>query len=267
MGELRHAIDRDQLLLLYQPKIDLKTTRVVGVEALVRWRHPERGMVPPDQFIPVAERSGLIRPLTLWVLDAALAQARAWRDAGLELSVAVNLSVRSLHDRDLPHEIARRLSAYQIAPGLLELEITESIIMVDPARAMDVLTQLSQLGVQLSIDDFGTGYSSLGYLKKLPVHQVKIDKSFVLEMERNKDDAVIVRSTIDLAHNLSLKVVAEGVENREIFNRLATQGCDAAQGYYISRPICADEIGRWLTNMPAQDLAFTVNPQQQPKAA
>ncbi|HXN06546.1 MAG TPA: EAL domain-containing protein [Nitrospiria bacterium] len=250
MGELRNAVDRDELFLLYQPKIDLKTSRVSGVEALVRWEHPQRGTLPPDQFIRLAEQTGLIKPLTLWVLNSALRQCRAWHMEGIEMTVAVNLSARNLLDPKLPDQIAEILQSYAVTPDCLELEITESMIMVDPARAMEVLTCLSQMGIRLSIDDFGTGYSSLSYLKKLPVNTIKIDKSFVLKMVTNKDDVVIVGSTIDLAHNLSLKVVAEGVEDRETWDQLTAMGCDTAQGYYMCRPIPPVELIRWLAESP-----------------
>lgn len=250
MGELRNALDLDQLFLLYQPKIDLKTSRISGVEALVRWKHPQRGILPPDQFIRLAEQTGLIKPLTLWVLHSALRQCLAWHREGIELSVAVNLSARNLLDPKLPDQIAEIFKSCAITVDCLELEITESIIMVDPPRAMEVLTRLSKMGIRLSIDDFGTGYSSLSYLKKLPVNAIKIDKSFVLKMATNKDDAVIVGSTIDLAHNLSLKVVAEGVEDLVTWDQLTAMGCDTAQGYYMSRPIPPVELVRWLAESP-----------------
>ncbi|MCG3114500.1 MAG: EAL domain-containing protein [Candidatus Manganitrophus sp. SA1] len=250
MGDLRHAIDRNELFLQYQPKIDLRNRSIIGVEALVRWQHPSRGTVPPDQFIPLSEQGGLIKPLTLWVLKAALSQCHAWHQAGLKLSVAVNLSARNLQDPQLPDQVARLLQAYDLGPGWLHLEITESVIMADPTRAMEILNQLSKMEVHLSIDDFGTGYSSLGYLKKLPVDEIKIDKSFVKEMAVEKDDAMIVRSTIDLAHNLGLKVVAEGIETQEIYDRLVALGCDAAQGYYISRPVSPADLLGWLTDSP-----------------
>lgn len=250
MGDLRHAIDRNELFLQYQPKIDLRNRSIIGVEALVRWQHPSRGTVPPDQFIPLSEQGGLIKPLTLWVLKAALSQCHAWRQAGLKLSVAVNLSARNLQDPQLPDQVARLLQAYDLGPGWLHLEITESVIMADPTRAMEILNQLSKMEVHLSIDDFGTGYSSLGYLKKLPVDEIKIDKSFVKEMAVEKDDAIIVRSTIDLAHNLGLKVVAEGIETQEIYDRLVALGCDAAQGYYISRPVSPADLLGWLADSP-----------------
>jgi diguanylate cyclase (GGDEF)-like protein len=250
MGDLRHAIDRNELFLQYQPKVDLRTRSIVGVEALVRWQHPSRGTILPDQFISLAEQGGLIKPLTLWVLKAALLQCRAWHQAGLKLTVAVNLSARNLQDPQLPDQVARLLQGYDLGPGWLHLEITESVIMADPSRAMEILNQLSKMGISLAIDDFGTGYSSLGYLKKLPVDEIKIDKSFVKEMAVEEGDAMIVRSTVDLAHNLGLKVVAEGVETEEIFDRLIALGCDAAQGYYISRPISPDDLPGWLRHSP-----------------
>jgi EAL domain-containing protein (putative c-di-GMP-specific phosphodiesterase class I) len=246
IGELRHAVARDQLFLHYQPKVDLHEGRVFGVEALVRWQHPQRGVIPPDQFIMMAEQTGLIKPLTLWVLKTALRQCRAWHQAGMEISMAVNLSARNLLDPKLPDQVAELLQACDVPPDWLELEITESTIMADPARAMEILTNLHKMGIRLSIDDFGTGYSSLGYLKRLPVDIIKIDRSFVMKMRTENNDAVIVRSTIDLAHNLNLKVIAEGVENREIWDQLSAQGCDAAQGYHICRPLPGAEMTFWL---------------------
>ncbi len=246
MAELRRAIEEGQLLLHYQPKIDLTTGGVNGVEVLGRWIHQELGVIPPDQFIPLAERTGLIKPLTGWVLDQALRQCRVWSQAGIEISVAVNLSVRNLLNPQLPDQVAELLQHHGILPGCLELEITESSIMADPERAREIVTRLNKMGVQLSIDDFGTGYSSLGYLKRLPVHWIKIDKSFVIHMVANESDAVIVQSTIDLAHNLGLKVVAEGVESQAVYDQLMGLGCDAVQGYYISRPLPVEELIRWL---------------------
>jgi diguanylate cyclase (GGDEF)-like protein/PAS domain S-box-containing protein len=246
MTELRYAIEHDELVLYYQPKIDLKTGHVIGVEALVRWRHPNRGLIAPDEFIPLAERTGLIKPLTLWVLTAALDQSRTWQRAGLRLSVAVNLSARNLQDPELPDQIAEMLTRSGTLPNQLELEITESTIMADPPRALEILTRLHRMHIPLAIDDFGTGYSSLGYLRKLPVSSIKIDKSFVKNMVADDGDAVIVRSTIELAHNLGLLVVAEGVETQYIWDRLASLGCDAAQGYYMSAPIPAAALTRWF---------------------
>ena len=266
MGALRRAIDDNQLFLLYQPQVCVKTGRVVGVEALVRWRHPERGVIPPDQFILLAEHAGLIKPLTLWVLTTALRQCRGWHDLGIAISVAVNLSARSLQDAGLPDQIASILHHAGAAPGSLELEITESVIMADPARALEILTRLDAMGVRLSIDDFGTGYSSLSYLKKLPVESIKIDKSFVISMVADQDDAVIVRSTIELAHTLGLKVVAEGVEQRETWDRLAALGCDFAQGYYLSRPQPADDLTPRLTESPWGVLRASADDADRPAA-
>ncbi len=250
MGELRHAIEENQLFLLYQPKINLRTARVEGVEALVRWQHPRLGLIPPDQFILLAEQTGQIKPLTQWVLEEALRQTQLWHQAGVKLSIAVNLSARNLQDPRLPDQVAEHLKRWGVPPQYLELEITEGTIMLDPARAMTILKQLNKMGVAISIDDFGTGYSSLGYLKRLPVHAIKIDKSFVIGMAVDEHDAVIVRSTIDLGHNLGLKVIAEGIENREIFDKMTALGCDAAQGYYMSRPVPPKELERWLSESP-----------------
>ncbi len=265
MGELRYAIEHNELTLFYQPKIHMPTRRVTGVEALVRWKHPHRGIIPPNEFIPLAERSGLIRPLTHWVLSAAVDQARAWERAGLQLCVAVNLSARNLLDAQLPDYLLELLSRTGAPADRLELEITESTIMADPARALEVLTRLHGMGIPLAIDDFGTGYSSLGYLKRLPVSAVKIDKSFVKNMETDDNDAVIVRSTVELAHNLGLQVVAEGVETSYLWERLAALGCDAAQGYYVSQPMPADALNRWFVDAPWQ--VAMVPPTSSPKAA
>ncbi|MBI3995999.1 MAG: EAL domain-containing protein [Nitrospirae bacterium] len=250
MGELRQAIEQNQLFLHYQPKISLLTGRIIGVEALVRWQHPEYGFVPPDQFIGPAEQTGLIHPLTQWVLDTALRQCQVWREEGLDIRVAINLSVRNLQDLQLPGQVAERLQNYALSSDRLDLEITESAIMADPTRALQVLTGLDQLGIGLSIDDFGTGYSSLGYLKKLPVDTIKVDKSFVMDMVSDESDTAIVKCAIAFGHNLGLKVVAEGVENRETWNRLAALGCDSAQGYYMSRPIPSAELARWIGESP-----------------
>ena len=212
VGELRSVIEHEGLELHYQPKVEMATGRVIGVEALVRWHHPVEGPVPPDEFVPIAERTGLIGPMTDFVLRAALAQCRRWDEAGKHLSVAVNLSARSLLDADLVDDIARALTVSGVEASKLVLEITETSVMSDAEYAMHVLNRLSSMGVTLAMDDFGTGYSSLSYLKRLPVDEVKIDKSFVLNMQQDENDAVIVRSIIDLARNLGLRVVAEGVE-------------------------------------------------------
>jgi diguanylate cyclase (GGDEF)-like protein len=242
MAELRHAIDNEELFVVFQPIADLQTARIVGVEALCRWQHPRHGLVMPDDFIPLAEHTGLIGPLTLRIVDQALRWCRDWEQAALELSVSVNLSARNLLDPQLPDAISGLLRKWKVASQRLELEITESSIMADPSRSMEVLTRLDNMGIRLSIDDFGTGYSSLAYLKRLPVHENKIDKSFVLAMTSNENDAVIVRSTIELGRNLGLRVVAEGVENEEVWDLLVGLGCHLAQGYYLSRPIPPHEL-------------------------
>src|SRR3954467_6992586 len=243
---LRQAIADEEILLYFQPKADLATGRIVGVEALARWRHPELGLVGPTEFVPIAEQTGLIGPLTSHVLDSALRQVREWRLQGLELSVAVNLSARSFLDAQLAAEIPLLLERWDVDAGLLELEITESMLMIDPGRAKATLDRLSAIGLTLSVDDFGTGYSSLASLKRLPVDGIKIDKSFVMDMAHDPSDAAIVRSTIDLAHNLGLWVVAEGVENQESWRRLREQGCDLAQGFHVSRPLPGGELGRLI---------------------
>ena len=248
VGELRRAISDDELVLHYQPKIDLRTDQVSGVEALVRWAHPIRGLLAPMEFIPLVEHAGLMRPLTLWVLDHALGQCRAWRDQGIELRVAINLAVPSLLDVQLAEDVARLLLKHAVPAHLLELEITESSVMTDPRRAIAKLEELSAMGVRLAIDDFGTGYSSLSYLRRLPVHELKIDKSFVINMEASSDDAVIVRSTIDLCRNLGLAVVAEGVETEDAFAQLQALGCDEAQGFLMSRPLPAQALTAWLVD-------------------
>ncbi|HYH27168.1 MAG TPA: EAL domain-containing protein [Actinomycetota bacterium] len=248
LGELRRAIDSGQFILHYQPMADMRTGNITGMEALVRWNHPRHGLMMPDEFVPLAEHTGLIRPLTLSVLAQALDQCRDWYDGGMELSVAVNLSVRNLQDPDFPEEVAKLLAERNLHPSLLEFEITESAIVVDPIRAMGVLSRLSSMGIGLSLDDFGTGYSSLAYLKRLPVTEIKIDKSFIINMGIDEDDALIVRSTIELARNLGLQVVAEGVENEDAWATLRSFGCDLAQGYYLSRPASAEKMTEWLAS-------------------
>jgi diguanylate cyclase (GGDEF)-like protein len=245
MGELRHAIESDELVLHYQPKAKIKTGEIIEVEALVRWQHPQHDLMRPDEFIPLAERTGLIKPLTIWVLNHALQQHSVWKDQGLDIGVAVNMSAHGLLDLELPDLVAGVLASHNAAPDRLVLEITETSIMVDQERALQILTRLAEMGVKLSIDDFGTGYSSLAYLSKLPVREIKIDKSFVMDMIENEKHAMIVRATIDLAHNLGLEVIAEGTCAKEIFVRLEGLNCDAAQGEYITLPISATDFGRW----------------------
>ena len=245
-GELRRALDEGLLAVAYQPKVSLEDGRIAGTEALLRWQHKELGFVPPDEFIPLAERTGLIVSLTTYVLDRALRQVAGWLGDGLDLGVAVNISARNLLDSELPDEIGALLVRHGVEPRRLTLEITESSVMADPERAMDVLQRLSGIGIRLSVDDFGTGYSSLTYLKKLPVDEVKIDKSFVLSMATDAGDAAIVRSIIDLGGSLGLTVVAEGVEDPASWQRLADLGCDVVQGYGLCRPVPPDQATGWL---------------------
>jgi diguanylate cyclase (GGDEF)-like protein/PAS domain S-box-containing protein len=254
LGQLRRALAAGELVVHYQPKADVRSGRVVGVEALVRWQHPEYGLLGPGEFVPLAETTGLIRPLTSHVLEAALLQCRAWLDAGRELSVAVNLSTRCLLDLALPDQVTGLLEDAEVAPGGLLLEITESSIMTDPARALEILNRLHALGVQLAIDDFGTGYSSMAYLKNLPVQELKVDRSFVQHLRDSQSDAVIVRSTVDLGHNLGLRVVAEGVEDEATLHELANLACDSVQGYYLAKPMPAAQLDAWL-DAPAQPVA------------
>ncbi|HEX8100754.1 MAG TPA: EAL domain-containing protein, partial [Actinomycetota bacterium] len=246
LGDLRRALKENELVVYYQPKAEIKTGRVTSAEALVRWRHPERGMVPPNQFIPLAEHTTLITGLTFHVLDAVLAQSRKWTRELRSITVSVNLSARNLLDPKLPDEIEALLKKWGVPVDHLELEITESTILNEPDRALEILGRLRDMGLNMSLDDFGTGYSSLAYLQRLPVHEIKIDKSFVQNMETDESDAKIVKSTIDLGRNLGLQVVAEGVESEEIWNHLAQLDCDYIQGYYLSRPIPPDEFSTWL---------------------
>jgi diguanylate cyclase (GGDEF)-like protein len=241
-GELRRGIEGGELVVHYQPKANLESGDIVGVEALVRWQHPERGFVPPNDFISVAERTGLIKPLSRYVLAESIRQCRAWSDSGLDLHVAVNLTIPDLLDLELPDRIAALLEEHAVRAEQLELEITESTILADPFRVRSVLTRLNEMGLRLAIDDFGTGYSSLAYLKRLPVQTIKIDRSFVMDMCEDASDATIVRSTIDLGRNLGLAIVAEGVESQEVWDALREQGCSLAQGYFIGRPTAPDEL-------------------------
>jgi len=256
MAELREAILSDQLELHYQPRIDLRSRTVVGVEALVRWRHPKRGLIPPDDFIPASEKTGLIDELTLWVLRTGLSQAKRWHERGQRLELAVNISARSLREAFLISSVSELLTQTDYAPERLVLEVTESAIMVDPAGAMRELEAVRDLGVQFAIDDFGTGYSSLAYLRRLPVGHLKIDKSFVIEL-RDPRNAAIVRGTVELAHRLGLGVTAEGVEDKKTLASLKLLGCDQAQGYYISRALPAAEFDAWLSTSDWKGVAVS----------
>ena len=246
LGELRQAVEGRQLRLYYQPKVSLTSVNVSAVEALLRWIHPERGMVSPAEFIPFAEHTGYIKVLTRWVLEEAVPQCAEWLSTGMRLEISANISARDLMSRELPDLVRGLLFTYRVPPTLLCLEITESGFMEDPAFARTVLEPLSGLGIKLSIDDYGTGYSSLSYIMQLPVQELKIDRSFIASMVANADISTIVRSTIELGHNLGLKVLAEGVESIDGWNLLARLGCDDAQGFYMSLPIDAEALMRWI---------------------
>lgn len=246
MADLRQALERRELLIYYQPKVNLSTGRLVGLEALVRWDHPERGWVPPNEFIPLAEHTGLIKRLTTYVLEQVLQDLRAWQRSKTAVAVAINLSMRNLLDPMFAEELTQQLQAQGVDPKLVQLEITETAVMAEPARVLETMARLRQLGVRFAIDDFGTGYSSLAYLQKLQVQEIKIDRSFVAQMNKDQGSASIVRATIDLGHSLGLEVVAEGVEDAETHDLLLAYKCETAQGYLISRPLPAEEIERWL---------------------
>lgn len=250
LGELRRAIDLDELVVYFQPTIDLRSGRAVRAEALVRWQHPEHGLMGPGEFIELAEVSGMIQPLTRWVCERAMLETKEWVDAGFDLGVSVNLSVRNLYDPDLVCWLQQAMEDSDLPEHLLTLEITESEVMEDPLVALDVLGRLRSMGVSTSIDDFGTGHSSLAYLKHLPIDEIKVDRSFVGGMGSDASDATIVRSIIDLGRNLGLGVVAEGVEDAETLHRLADLGCDRAQGYHIGRPMPASVLRSHLRRQP-----------------
>lgn len=246
IGQLRGAINHNQFVLHYQPKISLNNGQLSGVEALVRWQHPERGILLPNNFIPLAEQAGLIRQVSAWVLNRAIRQHTEWLDHGRRIPIAVNLSIKNLQDIRFPEQLNELLVKWGMDPKLLTLEITESSMMTEPQRVEKVIGLLSELGVKMSIDDFGTGYSSLAYLCRFPAMEIKIDKSFITNMLRNTDNAVIVRSTIDMVHNIGRTVVAEGVEDEETMKFLQKLGCDFLQGFHISRPLSDDQLDDWL---------------------
>ena len=241
-------LDKELLEIHYQPKVDISTDKVTGVEALLRWNHPERGFIDPEEFIPLAEQTGLIKPITKWVLKKSINQIAEWQKNNINIGLSVNLSVHNLHDSKLFDYINDQISLNNLHPELLTLEITESDIMAEPIRAREILKKIKASGIHLSIDDFGTGYSSLSYIKQLPVDEIKIDRSFVMGMVLEDDGDIIVKATIDLAHNLGLSIVAEGVENQTTWNRLKELNCNFAQGYYISIPLEADEFISWFIN-------------------
>ena len=246
MAELSQAIDNDELVIYFQPKICCHTMRVCGAEVLVRWQHEKLGLIFPDHFIPMAERTGLIGPLTTWVLKETFQALEKWKRQGLEIKASVNIAVQTLLDPEFPETLTGLLASVSLPKDSLTLEITETSVMKDPELALSVLFRLRKMGICISIDDFGTGYSSLAYLREMPVSEVKIDKSFVMEMLNKEKDAVIVKATIDLAHNLKLKVVAEGVETEEMVQKLDSLGCDLLQGYWFSKPVPFGEFEQWF---------------------
>jgi diguanylate cyclase (GGDEF)-like protein len=248
MSDLHHAINHSELLLHYQPKVDLASHRVVAFEALVRWQHPQHGLLPPMEFIPAAERTGLIVPMTYWIADQAMAQCARWQGANSDIDVAVNVPVSVLLDHELPKRLTALLHKHGLAPRRLVVEITESSLMEDLESGLRQLTHLSSLGMRISIDDFGTGYSSLAYLRRLPISEIKIDQSFVMGMLESDNDAVIVHATIGLAHNLGKTVIAEGVADAGILKRLTALGCDLAQGHHISPPVDGKQAGYFLSH-------------------
>ena len=251
MGELKRAIERDELQVFYQPKINLADNTIFGAEALIRWKHELHGNIPPDEFIVLAERHRMIRPLTQWVLERSFRTCAEWRQAGKELTISINLSTKDLHEPELPDQIAGIAAKTEVQPEWIVFEITESSLMGDPTRALLVIERLRSMGYQFSIDDFGTGYSSLAYLKKLPLSELKIDKSFVLDMADNENDAIIVRATVNLAHNLGLTVIAEGIETVEAMNMLKSFGCDIGQGYLFSKALSKPDFEKWMTDWTA----------------
>jgi EAL domain-containing protein (putative c-di-GMP-specific phosphodiesterase class I) len=246
LTELRHAVENDELVLYYQPKVATRPDPAHHVEALVRWIHPSRGFIPPFDFIPFAEQTGYIKYITLWVMNAAVRQCGQWLQQGLEVNVSLNISARDLLNPDLPALFDGMLQRHGCLARLITLEITESAVLDDPDHALANLQALRATGCALSIDDYGTGYSSLSYLRQMPVSEMKIDRSFVMHLLDNPNDEIIVRSTIELAHNMGLKVTAEGVESEDVLNRLRELGCDLAQGYLISKPIPREQLERWF---------------------
>jgi len=258
LGGLRNALENGELRVHYQPKVSLSSGDVVGVEALVRWHHPQRGLVMPDEFIPMAEHSGLMAPLTEHVIDESLSQVSRWRMGGLQVPVAVNVSMRDLHGRDLVAVVAGALERHDLPASMLVLELTERVLTRDSGEVNATLNSLRRLGVAASLDDFGTGYSSMVLLKKLPIAEIKIDRSFVSRLTADPGDVTIVASIIDLAHGLGMTAVAEGVESEEVWDLLRGLGCDACQGWYVSRPLDAENATAWLLRHPSQQRELRV---------
>ena len=248
LGELRSAVENDELCIYYQPKVQLSTNRTLAVETLIRWQHPARGFIPPNEFIPFAEHTGAIRLITEWVIDNALKQVRIWKTGDLNISVSINISARDLLNKDLPSQLDTAIRKHGLSPEAICLEITESALMEDPVNSQSTVLNLHKMGLEISIDDYGTGYSSLAYVKNLPVNELKIDRAFIMNMEHRENDMAIVRSTVDLGHSLGMRVVGEGVETEAQYNLLRGLGCDLAQGYFIAKPMPADEFEAWLNS-------------------
>ncbi|MEH3053420.1 MAG: bifunctional diguanylate cyclase/phosphodiesterase [Patulibacter minatonensis] len=263
-AQLREGIDRDELRVFFQPKIDLETGQVVGAEALVRWRHPEEGLLLPDRFLSVAERTGQMGQLTNWVLAASLREVQRWRSHGFGLHVAVNLSPQNLTDVNLPHRLAELLERAGVGGAALRLEVTEDVAMADPARTAEVIRAINELGIQVALDDFGTGYSSLAHLKHLNCDELKIDRSFVRDIVTDEDDRVIVWSTLDLARNLGMRTVAEGIESPETVQMLAMMGCSMGQGFHYARPLDADAFLAWCVEQHRLGQVHLLRPMEQP---
>jgi EAL domain-containing protein (putative c-di-GMP-specific phosphodiesterase class I) len=262
-SSLRRAIERNEFLLHYQPKLDLRTGAIAGVEALIRWKHPDWGMVSPAQFIPLAEETGLIVQIGEWVLKTACDQSRSWREQGIPaVRVAVNLSARQFSQKTLVSDVARTLAQSGLTPDCLELEITESLVMHNPEGAAETLHKLKAMGITLSIDDFGTGYSSLAYLKRFPIDCVKIDRSFIKDIPTEADDMAITKGVIALGHSLRLKVVAEGVETVEQQDFLRSNDCDEMQGYLFSKPLPAEEVTALLKSHSQKPNLNVVEPRR-----
>jgi len=260
LSEIKRAIEKDELKLFYQPKITFGDSSVLSVETLLRWQHPNRGLIPPDEFIPFAEQTGAIRLITRWLIAKAMTQARNWVDQGLMIKMSLNISARDLLDSDFSSYIRKRLEENEVDPSMICMEITESALMEDPVKARRTVEELHKLGVSISIDDYGTGYSSLAYVKNLPVNELKIDREFIKNMIENKEDVAIVRSTIELGHNLGLKVVAEGIEREEEMQMLKDFGCDQAQGYLISKALTATDMEAWISANRENSTDF-INPE------
>ncbi|MCW8986742.1 MAG: EAL domain-containing protein, partial [Gammaproteobacteria bacterium] len=254
ISDLRNAIDNNQLFMEYQPIIDITTGEVISAEALIRCDNPERGKIYPDEIITIAEQTGMINPITYWIIDTTAKYSNKLKDAGINIKIAINLSVYNLQENHFIENMMEIFNKNKISPTNFIMEVTESVMMTNPVKSIDILNQLHQLGIEIAIDDFGTGYSSLAYLKKLPLSKLKIDKSFIMDMLRDDNDAIIVRSTIDLAHNLGMKVIAEGIEEKEMLQLLYILGCEHGQGYYISRPKSEEELKRWILNQDSMQI-------------